>query len=144
MGYFRPRAEDDRLQLQHLREGKLVYTRFTDAHLIYTPFILFSPFFTLSRANNKSKNAYIWIYLQGDQTAVEGRDSLSYRVFNRGYSRKAFCKHCGVHMFNERNPLTGKSLSITSCSEAAVLSSLQYRLSDSERFLLLQTRRSRP
>lgn len=46
-----------------------------------------------------------------EETAIEGREHLSYRVFNKGVVRKAFCKHCGVHVCNEPNPLTGEQSS---------------------------------
>lgn len=53
------------------------------------------------------RGAYIWIYLPKDQSVVQGGESLSYYVFNNAVLRKAFCKRCGVHLFNEANPLTG-------------------------------------
>lgn len=56
------------------------------------------------------RNAYLWVYPRVDQSAVSGREHLSYRVFNSGFNRKAFCKHCGVNMWNEANELTGKPL----------------------------------
>lgn len=67
--------------------------------------------------NGKTKNAYIWVYLQGDQTAVEGREHLSYRIWNQKVSRKSFCKYCGVHLFNEANPISGK----LHCSSSVLL-----------------------
>lgn len=58
-----------------------------------------------------TQGAYIWIYPRIEETAIEGREHLSYRVFNKGVVRKAFCKHCGVHVCNEPNPLTGEQSS---------------------------------
>lgn len=56
------------------------------------------------------RGAYIWIYLPKSQSIVQGSENLSYYVFNNAVLRKAFCKACGVHLFNEANPLTGKSI----------------------------------
>lgn len=53
------------------------------------------------------RGAYVWIYLPKGQSTVEGSENLSYYVFNNAILRKAFCKRCGVHLFNERNPLSG-------------------------------------
>lgn len=55
-----------------------------------------------------SKGGYVWIYPPTVNSVIEGREHLSYRVFNNNGLRKAFCKHCGVHISNEGNPLTGK------------------------------------
>lgn len=58
-----------------------------------------------------TQGAYVWIYPRMEETAIEGREHLSYRAFNKGVVRKAFCKHCGVHVCNEPNPLTGEQSS---------------------------------
>lgn len=54
------------------------------------------------------QGAYVWIYPPIEDTAIEGREHLAYNVFNTTVSRKAFCRHCGTHICNEPNPLTGK------------------------------------
>lgn len=51
------------------------------------------------------RNAYVWFYPRLDQTAVSGQEHLSYRTFN---SEFAFCRHCGVNMWNEVYEPTGK------------------------------------
>ncbi|KAF3767774.1 hypothetical protein M406DRAFT_345618 [Cryphonectria parasitica EP155] len=53
-----------------------------------------------------TRGAYIWIYPHKDQSVVQGREHLSYRIFGYGIERKAFCKHCGVHICNEPSELT--------------------------------------
>lgn len=53
------------------------------------------------------RGAYVWIYLPKAQSSVDGSENLSYYVFNNAILRKAFCKLCGVHLFNEANPLPG-------------------------------------
>lgn len=55
-----------------------------------------------------SQGAYIWIYPLKEDTVIEGREHLAYRSFRKNIVRKAFCKHCGVHVCNEPNPLTGE------------------------------------
>lgn len=50
----------------------------------------------------------MWVYPPKEASVIEGREHLSYRVFNNNILRKPFCKHCGVHICNEPNPLTGK------------------------------------
>lgn len=69
------------------------------------------------------QGAYVWIYPPIEDTVIEGREHLSYNVFNTTVSRKAFCKHCGVHICNEPNPLTGRSFLTTllSSSSPAIL-----------------------
>lgn len=52
------------------------------------------------------RGAYIWIYPLKEDTVIEGREHLAYRSFRKNIVRKAFCKHCGVHVCNEPNPLT--------------------------------------
>lgn len=42
---------------------------------------------------------------------ILGRENISYYVFNTKVERKGFCKHCGVQLFNEENPLSGKPVS---------------------------------
>ncbi|KAJ0115342.1 glutathione-dependent formaldehyde-activating gfa [Diaporthe amygdali] len=53
-----------------------------------------------------SRGAYIWIYPLVEETVIEGREHLDYRAFNKTVVRKAFCRHCGVHICNELNELT--------------------------------------
>lgn len=53
-------------------------------------------------ADFQNKGAYVWIYPPLEDTVIEGREHLSYNVFNTTVSRKAFCRHCGVHICNER------------------------------------------
>lgn len=54
------------------------------------------------------RGAYVWIYLPKAQSIVDGSEELlSYYVFNNAILRKGFCKCCGVHLFNEPNPLSG-------------------------------------
>ncbi|KAL1879754.1 hypothetical protein Daus18300_001591 [Diaporthe australafricana] len=53
-----------------------------------------------------SRGAYVWIYPPSEDTVIEGREHLAYYTFNTNVVRKAFCRHCGVHVCGERNPLT--------------------------------------
>lgn len=62
-------------------------------------------------ADSHTQGAYVWIYPPKEDTVIEGREHLAYNVFNTTVSRKAFCRHCGVHICNEANPLTGKQTS---------------------------------
>lgn len=55
-----------------------------------------------------SKGGYVWVYPPREASVIEGREHLSYRVFNNNILRKPFCKYCGVHVSNELNSLTGK------------------------------------
>lgn len=54
-----------------------------------------------------TRGAYVWIYLPKNQSIVQGIENISYYLFNKAILRKAFCRFCGVHLFNEANPLTG-------------------------------------
>lgn len=53
------------------------------------------------------RGAYVWIYLPKSQSSIQGSENLCYYTFNNAVLRKAFCRSCGVHLFNEANPLTG-------------------------------------
>lgn len=63
----------------------------------------------------------MWIYPPIEDTVIEGREHLSYNVFNTTVSRKAFCRHCGVHICNEPNPLTGEQTCLPNHSASFVL-----------------------
>ncbi|KAJ4423051.1 hypothetical protein N0V82_002318 [Gnomoniopsis sp. IMI 355080] len=52
------------------------------------------------------RGAQVWCYPHKDQSVVLGRENISYRIFNVKTERKAFCKRCGVPLFNETNPLS--------------------------------------
>ncbi|ROW09624.1 hypothetical protein VMCG_02593 [Cytospora schulzeri] len=53
-----------------------------------------------------ARGGYVWVYPPSENSVIEGREHLSYRVFNNSALRKPFCKHCGVHICNESNPLS--------------------------------------
>lgn len=81
-------------------------------------------------ADFHNKGAYVWIYPPIEDTVIEGREHLSYNVFNTTVSRKAFCRHCGVHICNEPNPLTGKHFFLTTLlllSSSAISGSQVFR-----------------
>lgn len=72
-------------------------------------------------ADFQNKGAYVWVYPPIEDTVIEGREHLSYNVFNTTVSRKAFCRHCGVHICNEPNPLTGEQTFLPNHSASFVL-----------------------
>lgn len=53
-----------------------------------------------------ARGAYIWIYPQKEDTVIQGEENLEYLIFNTKITRKAFCRHCGVHICNAPSPLT--------------------------------------
>lgn len=55
-----------------------------------------------------AQGAYVWIYPLKEDVVIEGREHLAYRAFNKNIVSKAFCKHCGTHVCNEPNSLTGE------------------------------------
>lgn len=57
-----------------------------------------------------ARGGYVWVYPPREASVIEGREHLSYRVFNNNILRKPFCKHCGVHVSNELNPLTDEEV----------------------------------
>ncbi|CAN8102363.1 unnamed protein product [Discula destructiva] len=60
------------------------------------------------------RGAFVWCYPHKDQSVVFGRENLSYRIFSGKTDRKGFCKHCGVTLFNEANPLTDEQIAALS------------------------------
>ncbi|KUI54895.1 Centromere protein V [Cytospora mali] len=57
-----------------------------------------------------ARGGYVWIYPPKENSVIEGREHLSYRIFRSRILRKPFCKHCGVHICNESNPLTDEEI----------------------------------
>lgn len=55
-----------------------------------------------------TQGAYIWIYSRMEDTVIQGEENLDYLLFNTNITRKAFCRHCGVHICNTPSPLTGE------------------------------------
>lgn len=64
-------------------------------------------------ADTYTQGAYIWIYPHIEDSVIEGREHLEYRSFNTNVVRKSFCRHCGVHVCNEPNPITGEQTANT-------------------------------
>ncbi|KAI2624252.1 glutathione-dependent formaldehyde-activating enzyme [Hypoxylon sp. NC1633] len=53
----------------------------------------------------------VWLYPKKDQVEVEGEEHLATYLFNTKLSGKAFCKICGVTVYNAMQPVTDELLS---------------------------------
>lgn len=60
------------------------------------------------------RGAQVWCYPHKDQSVILGRENISYHIFNTKTGRKGFCKHCGVPLFNEENPLSDEEFAALS------------------------------
>ncbi|KAI0022668.1 glutathione-dependent formaldehyde-activating enzyme [Xylariomycetidae sp. FL0641] len=57
-----------------------------------------------------ARNGCTWIYPNKDQVVVEGEENLSVYFFAIKFGGKAFCKYCGVFVYNAIQPLPEERL----------------------------------